>query len=137
MKSRHHVRLDDELTERLDALTSKAGSSKSEIVADALRAYLDRRGANELDDLLKVRFAGIGSLLNRLERDQQIVLESLALFIRYQLTVTAPLPEADQAMRSVGQDRFQAFVDQVGRRIASGRTLSHDLADKPKEKIPS
>lgn len=128
MKPRHHLYLDDELTEQLEALAAKPGSSKSAIVADALRAYLARRAARELDDLLKVRLNRIGSQLNRIERDQQIVLESLALFIRYQLTVTAPLPEADQAAaRALGQERFQAFIDQVGRRIADGRTLTHDV----------
>ena len=40
MKPRHHLYLDDELTDRLDALAAKPGSSKSAIVADALRAYL-------------------------------------------------------------------------------------------------
>lgn len=128
MKPRHHLYLDDELTEQLEALAAKPGSSKSAIVADALRAYLARRAARELDDLLKVRLNRIGSQLNRIERDQEIVLESLALFIRYQLTVTAPLPEADQAAaRALGQERFQAFIDQVGRRIADGRTLTHDV----------
>lgn len=124
MKPRHHLYLDDELTERLDALAAKPGSSKSAIVADALRAYLARRGAKELDDLLKVRLDRIGAQLNRIERDQQVVLESLALFVRYQLTVTAPLPEPDQAARAVGQDRFQAFIDQVGRQMANGRSFA-------------
>lgn len=128
MKPRHHLYLDDELTEQLEALAAKPGSSKSAIVADALRAYLARRGARELDDLLKVRLDRIGKQLSRIERDQQIILESLALFIRYQLTVTAPLPEADQAAaRALGQERFQAFIDQVGRRIAGGRTLAADV----------
>lgn len=124
MKPRHHLYLDDELTERLDALAAKPGSSKSAIVADALRAYLARRGAKELDDLLKVRLDRMGAQLNRIERDQQVVLESLALFVRYQLTVTAPLPEPDQAARAVGQDRFQAFIDQVGRQMANGRSFA-------------
>ena len=128
MKPRHHLYLDDELTEQLEALAAKPGSSKSAIVSDALRAYLARRGARELDDMLRVRLDRISRHLARLERDQQILLESLALFIRYQLTVTAPLPEADQAAaRALGQERFQAFVDQVGRRIADGRTLTSEL----------
>ncbi|HLG90327.1 MAG TPA: CopG family transcriptional regulator [Alphaproteobacteria bacterium] len=127
MKPRHHLYLDDELSERLEELARKPGSSKSAIVADALRAYLARRAARELDDLLKVRLDRVGNQLNRVERDQQIVMESLALFIRYQITVTAPLPEPDQAARAVGQDRFRAFIEQVGRRIASGRGLSSDL----------
>jgi len=128
MKPRHHLYLDDELTERLEALAAKPGSSKSAIVADALRSYLDRRGAGELDDLLKVRLDRQRSQLDRLERDQQIVMESLALFIRYYLTVTPPLPDSEQsAARAVAQDRFQSFIDQVGRRIAGGRSLRDAL----------
>src|SRR3546814_20365934 len=75
MKPRHTLYLDEGLTEQLEALAAKPGSSKSAIVADALRAYLARRAARELDDLLKVRLNRIGSQLNRIERDQQIVLE--------------------------------------------------------------
>lgn len=124
MKPRHHLYLDEELTARLDALATKPGSSKSAIVSDALRAYLARRGAREIDDLLKMRLDRHGAQLNRIERDLQVLLESLALFVRYQLTVTAPLPEPDQAARAVGRDRFQAFIDQVGRQIAGeGRTF--------------
>ncbi len=128
MKPRHHLYLDDELTEQLEALAAKPGSSKSAIVSDALRAFIARRGANELDDRLKVRLDRVSRQLNRIERDQQILLESLALFVRYYLTVTAPLPEADQeAARALGQERFQAFIDQVGRRIAGGRTLAGEV----------
>lgn len=124
MKPRHHLYLDDELTEQLEALAAKPGSSKSAIVSDALRSYLARRGSKEIEDLLKVRLDRFGTQLNRIERDQQVILESLALFVRYQLTVTAPLPEPDQAARAVGQDRFKAFIDQVGRQLANGNGKS-------------
>src|SRR5690606_5029412 len=117
MEPRHHLYLDDELTERLGALAAKPGSSKHAIGSVAPRSFLARRGANELDDRLRVRLDRVSRQLNRIERDQQILLESLALFVRYYLTVTAPLPEADQeAARALGQERFQAFIDQVGRR---------------------
>jgi hypothetical protein len=129
MKPRHHLYLDDELTAKLDALASKPGTSKSAIVADALRAHLARRGAKELDDLLRVRLDRVTTQLGRMERDIQILLESLALFIRYEFTVTAPLPDAEQAAaRAVAQDRYLAFIEQVGRRIAAGRTVTRDLA---------
>jgi Arc/MetJ family transcription regulator len=128
MKPRHHIYLDDELTEKLDALAAAPGSSKSAIVADALRAHLARRGARELDDLLKTRIGKLGDQVGRVERNLDVVLESLALFVRYQLAVTPPLPEADQkAARAVGHDRFQAFIAQVGRRIAGGKRVSDDL----------
>lgn len=127
MKPRHHLYLDDALTEELEKLAAKPGSSKSAIVSDALRAHLARRGAKELDDLFKLRLDRMSGQLNRIERDLAIVMESLGLFVRYQLTVTAPLPEPDQAARAVGRDRFEAFIDRVGRQLAGGRRdLSRD-----------
>ena len=131
MKFRHHFYLDERLSEQLDSLASRPGGSKSAIVSDALRAWLARRAANEVDDLLRVRLDRISAQLHRIERDQQIMMESLGLFIRYQLTVTPPLPEADHAAaRAIGQDRFQAFIDQVGRRVAGGRSLSEDVRSR-------
>ncbi|WP_225769626.1 ribbon-helix-helix domain-containing protein [Inquilinus sp. Marseille-Q2685] len=131
MKSRHHLYFDAALSDQLEALASRSGGSKSAIVADALRAWLARRAANEIDDLLRVRLDRISAQLNRIERDQRIVMESLGLFIRYQLTVTPPLPDSEQAVaRAVGQDRFQAFIDQVGRRIAGGRSLAEDVRSR-------
>src|SRR3546814_19817140 len=85
--------------------SAKPGSSKSAILADAVAAWFNRRGSNELDDRFGLRLNRISTQLNRIERDGQVLLESLALFVRYQLTVTAPLPEADQAARAVGRDR--------------------------------
>lgn len=124
-KIRHQLFLDAGLSEKLEALAAKPGASKSAILADAVAAWLNRRGAQELDDRFGLRLNRISAQLNRIERDGQVLLESLALFVRYQLTVTAPLPEPDPSARAVGRDRFQAFVDQVGRQIADGgRTLS-------------
>lgn len=123
-KIRHQLFLDADLSEKLEALAAKPGASKSAILADAVAAWLNRRGAQELDDRFGLRLNRISAQLNRIERDGQVLLESLALFVRYQLTVTAPLPEPDPAARAIGRDRFQAFVDQVGRQIADGgRTL--------------
>jgi hypothetical protein len=123
-KVRHQLFLDADISERLEALAAKPGASKSAILADAIIAWLNRRGSHELDERFGLRLNRISAQLNRIERDGQVLMETLALFVRYQLTVTAPLPEPDQAARAVGRDRFEAFVDQVGRQIAGGgRTL--------------
>ncbi len=133
-KIRHQLFLDAGLSEKLEALAARPGASKSAILADAVGAWLNRRGAQELDDRFGLRLNRISAQLNRIERDGQVLLESLALFVRYQLTVTAPLPEPDPAARAVGRDRFQAFVDQVGRQIADG---GHTLSSKSNgEEIP-
>ena len=127
MKSRHHFYIEHGLVERLEQLTAKPGVTMSSIVESAVRAHLDRRGANELDDKFKTRLDKLSLQLGRIERDVGIVMESLALFVRYELTVTAPLPEDDHALRAIGQDRFQAFLDQVCRRLTNGKNFRTDL----------
>ena len=123
MKTRHHLYLDEELTARLDMLASTPGTSKSAIISDALREYLNRRATREVDDLLKHRLDRISNQLGRIERDATVLLETLSLFVRYQLTVTAPLPEADKAAQAIGRERFRRFVDQVGRQLATSRSI--------------
>lgn len=128
MKPRHHLYLNDELTERLEQLAARPGASKSAIVADALKAWFAKGAAIEIDPVIKARLDRTTRSLARIERDLQIVLEALGLFIRYQLTVIPPLPEADQAAaRALGQERFQHFIDQVGRRLASAKSLTRDV----------
>jgi predicted transcriptional regulator len=136
-KPRHHIRLDDDLTDRLAALTARPGTSKTAILSDALRAYLNRRAGNEIDDLLKRRLDRMNSSLDRLHRDVEIVMESQALFINYYLTATAPIPEADKSARAIGQERFLAFIEQVGRRIAGGKSASHEITKEPREETGS
>jgi hypothetical protein len=65
-----------------------------------------------------------------LERDQNIAIETLALFIRYFLTVSTPVPEAHQdAARAQGKARFEQFVEQLGRHLR-GRSLVRDVVEE-------
>jgi len=125
MKIRQNLYIDRELSDALEALAAGPRGNKSHIVNDALRDWLARRGTKEVDDLLKGRLDRLTRELADARRDIDVLLESQALFVRYQLMVTAPLPEADAAARAIGRDRFEAFVSQVGRQLASGkRTLT-------------
>lgn len=124
MKVRQNLYIDRELSDALEALATGPGANKSRLVNDAVAAWLARRGTQEVDDLLKVRLDRMSREIGLVRRDIDVVLESLALFVRYQLLVTAPLPEADSAALAVGLDRFEKFVGQVGRQLAAGkRTL--------------
>jgi predicted transcriptional regulator len=127
MKYRHEFYLDGELSERLKALALKPGASKTAIMSDALRAWLDRRGASELDERFKARLDRVSTQLNRMERNEQVIAETVALLARYVLTVTAPPPETDRAARALGQERFKSFLDQVGRRIGGDRSVIDDV----------
>ncbi|WP_068084070.1 CopG family transcriptional regulator [Novosphingobium rosa] len=118
---RYQLFLPLDLSDRFEALAARAGASKSGILTDALTAWLNRQAASDLEHRFAQRLDRMSLALGRVERDGHILLESLALFIRYQLMVQAPLAEADDVARAVGRDRFNAFVARVGEAMASGK----------------
>ncbi len=59
-----------------------------------------------------------------------VTAETLALYIRYYLTVTPPLPEQDQrAAQALGRERFEYFIEQLAKRLASGKSLTAEVLD--------
>ena len=128
MKVRQNLYIDREISDALEALAAGPGANKSRLVNDAVASWLARRGAREVDDLLKGRLDRMSREIAGARRDLEVLLESLSLFVRYQLTVTAPLPDADTAARAIGRDRFEAFVAQVGRQLAAGTRTLGDAA---------
>ena len=120
-KVRHQLFLPRPLSDRLEALAARPGASKSAILADAVAAWLDKRGMSELDDRFGLRLDRMSKALGRIERDGEVILETLALFIRFELAIQTPLAENDHAGRALGAKRFEAFVTQVGRQVSSGR----------------
>jgi hypothetical protein len=134
-KRRLCLYLDPKLGARLEKLAAKPGATMTNIVSDALRDFFDRQANDALDERIKERLDRSNSQINRMERDQRVILESLALFIRYQLTISNPVPESQlAAMQALGSDRFQTFIDEVGRRIAKGKGIGAEIAEKAKEK---
>lgn len=128
---RHQLFLPKPLSDRLEALAARPGASKSAILADAVTAWLNRRGTSELEDRFALRLDRMSNALARLERDGNVVLETLALFIRFELAIQVPLAENDTAGRALARERFEAFVMQVGRAVASGRrTLLRGEAER-------
>jgi hypothetical protein len=65
------------------------------------------------------------------ERNTAVLLETLGLFIRYYLTVTPPLPKSEQdPARSMGNQRFEFFVSQIGKRLATGQSTIRDVLER-------
>nr|WP_315380721.1 CopG family transcriptional regulator [uncultured Sphingomonas sp.] len=120
-KVRHQLFLPKPLSDRLEALAAKPGASKSAILADAVTAWLNRRGVSELEERFGLRLDRMTTAIGRIERNEHVLLETLALFVRYELAIHAPLADSDQAGRAMGAKRFEAFVTQVGRQVAAGR----------------
>jgi predicted transcriptional regulator len=117
-KQRHQVYLPDDLSAALDALGNERGSSKSAVVARALQAWLDSRAGSALDDRFGVRLDRLGRADERLERKLDFLTEALGMFVQHQLTVVAHMPAFTPEAASLGQQRYRAFIDAVGRKLA-------------------
>ena len=110
---------------RLEEMVLAPGATKSAIMEDALRAYLDPERTAARDDILLQRLDRIEKRQNVMERDLALCLETLGQFVLYWLTRTDPIPEAERdAAQLLGQRRFEFFIDQVAQRIASDEPLS-------------
>ncbi|WCM85494.1 CopG family transcriptional regulator [Acidovorax sp. NCPPB 3859] len=127
-QQRLNLFIQPEHAKRLDELAAKKGVSKSSIVAAALASWLSTDAGEQREAAIAKRLDRLSRQLERLERDQAVLIETLALYVRYYLTVTTPLPEAHQeAARAQGRARFEQFVEQLARHLLRGRSLVRDV----------
>lgn len=131
-KTRHQFYLPDDLSARLETLAAKPGSSKTVILTDALRAWLDRKGGDELDQRFGPRLDRQTRTGNRIESRIDYVAEVLELFVAHQLTLTAHQPAFDQATALLGRERVDRFMAQVARRLQA-RSSSDALTTNGKD----
>jgi hypothetical protein len=117
-KTRHQFYLPDHLSKKLEALATEPGSLKTAILTDAFRAWLERRGATELDDRFGVRLDRLSRADEQLGRKLDFVAEALGAFVQHQLTLVAHQPPFEPETGQLGLQRYRAFVEMVGRRLA-------------------
>ncbi len=127
-RGRLNVFLEREHAKRLDELAVMKGLSKSAVVAAALSAFLSPEGAERRDAILARRLDRLSAQHERLARDQMILIETLALFIRVYLSASAPIPEGhEDAARAQGKARFEQFITQLGRDLQRGSSFVKHL----------
>lgn len=123
-KTRHQFYLPVDLSAKLDALTANPGTSKTQILTDALNAWLDRKGAQDLDQRFGPRLDRQNRTAERLERKADALTEMLGLFILHQLTLVAHQPPFDSDTARLGRTRYVSFMRLVEQRLM--RTDSGD-----------
>ena len=130
-RTRLNIFIEPEHAKRLEELATMKGLSKSSIIAAALASFLSPDSGDQREAAIAKRLDRLSRLFDKLERDQNILIETLALFIRYFLTVSTPVPEAHQeAARAQGRARFEQFVEQLGRHLLRGRSLVKDVVEE-------
>ena len=102
---------------------------KSTVAEAAIASFLTPDAAQQQEAALGRRLDRLNRHADRLERDLEIAVEMLALFVRTWMAATPSLPDAAQAAaRARGRDRYERFVENLGRRLASGRSFTRELA---------
>jgi|TARA_R110002072_G_scaffold19100_30_gene71207 predicted transcriptional regulator len=129
-KDRLNVYFDPSLSGELEALAARRKVSKSQIVEAALAAFLSPDGADQREAAIVRRLDRLTRAVERLERDQSIGNEAVALFVKFWLTTTPPLPEdMRDAAHVSGKERYDRFVETLGRRLAKGSTLTKEVSE--------
>lgn len=131
-KTRMNVYFDTDLLKKVEALALRRNVSKSAIVEAAVASFLSADASERLEAVFARRMDRIGRQIDGMDEDLAIVGETLSLFIRFWLTVTPPLPDNAQASaRAKGSERFEGFLQTLGRRLATGdrflKELSRDI----------
>ena len=127
-KKRYSILLPQELAERFERVAKLRHGAKSALAEEALDRRLNPEKYPLIDEALLRRLDEQAKSLATLKRDSAIIAEMLSLFVRYFLTVTPPLGEREQQpARTLGKERFQVFVTQIGRRLASDRRLVSEV----------
>lgn len=122
------VYLTPELLDLLVVQARRRGVPKSTVAEAAIASFLTPDAAQQQEAALGRRLDRINRHADRLERDLEVAVEMLALFVRTWMAATPALPEAAQAAaRARSRDRYERFVETLARRLASGRSLSREL----------
>ena len=123
------IYLESGLARDLDAFAAERNKPRSLIVEASIRAFLTPDDADRREAALVKRLDRIVRALERLDRNDGVAIETVAMFVRYWLTVTPSLPEQTTASaRQKGADRYGQFVAALGRRLANGPTLLKEVA---------
>lgn len=131
MKQKISVQLPEELFAELEAATEQKGTTRTAVVEAALRQFLSDGAQTDDEVALRRRLEWMSRQLEQLERELRIVNETVALHARFHLTVTPPIPQPHQrAACAFGQERFEVFAAQVGRRVHLGTPLMRETIDR-------
>jgi len=128
MRTKHTFRLPADLAVQLADYASRKRVPQALVVETALASLLSPDGTNRLEAALARRLDRMSRQIETLDRHVTITNEALALFIRFWLTSTPPLPDTAQAAaQTKGRERYEGFLEALGRRLARGHTLADEV----------
>jgi predicted transcriptional regulator len=137
-KAQMSVYLDPEVMKTLSAYAARREQPMSLIAEAAIASFLSPDADERREAAIAKRLDQIDRRIARLERDMGISVETLALFVRFWLTTSPPLPEpAAKAARAQAGARYDNFVAALGRRLNQGPKLQQEIPEDVPESEPT
>jgi predicted transcriptional regulator len=129
-KIRLSVYLDPDVMRALADYAAQRDQSRSLVAEAAVASFLSPDGDDRREAAVVKRLDSIDRRMQRLERDVGITVELMAVFIRFWLASTPQLPDAAQAAtRAKAAERYDSFLDALGRRLANGPKLRQEIGE--------
>src|ERR1700676_2996212 len=129
VRTKHTFRLPPELAGDLADFATRKRVPQALVVETALASYLSPDGSERMEAAFGRRLDRLTRQMERVERHVTISNEALALFVRFWLTVTPPLPDtAQSAAQAKRHERYEGFVEALGRRLSKGQTLAQEIS---------
>ena len=129
-KKRLSAYLDPNVMNALADYAARRDASLSLIAEAAIASFLSPDAEDRKQAAIARRLDQLDRRIQRVERDVGIAIETLALFVRFWLSSTPALPESVQAeARAKGLQRYDRFVDALGRRLSKGPKLRQEIAE--------
>lgn len=129
-KQRLSVYLEPAILADLADYAARRDLSRSLVAEAAIASFLSPDAAERQEAATTKRLDRIDRRVARLERDIGILVETMAVFIRFWLTTNPPLPEPERAAaKAQAGERYDGFVTALGRRLAKGPALRQEIAE--------
>ena len=131
MKLRFNCYFDPKLADRLGDVAERQGVHRSQLVEAAVASFLSPDALDRREAAYVRRLDRISRQLEKLDRDITIAIEAQALFVRFWLSVTAPVPASQQAAsKAQGTQRYQGYIETLGRRLQRGDSLVREISEE-------
>ena len=117
-KVRHELLLSVALSQRIVAMAKARKCSKSDLLADMIDSYMNRRWDDQPSERIFTRLDQIYRLMSRTNNETLLVSYCLSRFIRHQLIYAATLPPPGEDARAIGVKRYDHFLNTIASLIA-------------------
>lgn len=128
---KHTFRLPPDLSRQLAEFAIHKRATQASIVEAAIASFLSPDGSERMEAAVTRRLDRLAKQNDRLEFQVEVTNEALALFVRLWLNANPPLPDAAlSAAQAQGKERYEAFVQSLGRKLETGSRFAGDVSNR-------